>query len=286
MNSNDQIKAARSYSFPDPLGTKPPQDIKGEYIQDFVLSWQDLLDNLEITALQMESGKVEADTLAKVKRMLHTIKGDAAVIGFPAVSDVFHRAEDVLSEQIDKGECPTEYLLALKDWLQQVIPNLLAVITGPQTKPPAPKSADPAPQANQTGKQRLKVLIVEDDFTGRLVLQKMLAEYAESDLAVDGKEALITFSRALAQGKRYDLIFLDIMMPEMSGQDVLKEIRRMEAEAGILGLDGAKIVMTTALGDRVNVMQAFREQCDGYLVKPIEREKLFTLLGKELGFRV
>jgi two-component system, chemotaxis family, chemotaxis protein CheY len=68
----------------------------------------------------------------------------------------------------------------------------------------------------------------------------------------------------------------------MDGQEVLKEIRRLESEKGIMGLDGTKIIMTTALSDSQNIIPAFRSQCDAYLVKPFDRQKLVREL-KGLG---
>lgn len=127
----------------------------------------------------------------------------------------------------------------------------------------------------------MKTLIVEDDFTSRKLLQLMLLPLGECDVAVNGKEALDAFRLAASEGKRYDLICLDIMMPEMDGHEVLKEIRRMEEEEGIVGRQAVKVIMTTALDDSKNILKAFNEQCEGYLVKPIEKrqlvEKLYSL---------
>lgn len=120
----------------------------------------------------------------------------------------------------------------------------------------------------------MKTLIVEDDFTSRMDMQQLLAPYGETHVAVDGKEAITAFKMAWGENQPYDLICLDIMMPEMNGQDVLKEIRRLEAEKDIHGFDGAKIIMTTALNDRKNILEAFRSQCEAYLIKPIDKEKL------------
>jgi two-component system chemotaxis response regulator CheY len=72
------------------------------------------------------------------------------------------------------------------------------------------------------------------------------------------------------------------MMPEMDGQTVLREIRTIEDGAGIRQGRGVKILMTTALKDGKNVMQAFRDLCDGYVVKPIEKAKLLKCL-REFG---
>jgi two-component system chemotaxis response regulator CheY len=128
----------------------------------------------------------------------------------------------------------------------------------------------------------MKALIAEDDFTSRLLLQKFLSPFGEVHVAVNGAEALEAFREAKKGGEPYGLVCLDIMMPEMDGQEVLKEIRGLEEAAGINLGQGTKIIMTTALKDRVNVMTAFREQCDAYLSKPIDRQKLVGCL-KDFG---
>ncbi len=120
----------------------------------------------------------------------------------------------------------------------------------------------------------MRTLIVEDDLPSRKVLQVFLSPYSECERAQDGIEALEYFRRALDENKPYDLVCLDIMMPGMSGQEVLKEIRRMEAERNIHGLKGVKVIMTTALSDNTNILEAFRSQCEAYLIKPILRDKL------------
>ena len=126
----------------------------------------------------------------------------------------------------------------------------------------------------------MKILIVEDDFASRKMLQKYLSPYGECDVVVDGQEALDAFSLALTENNPYDLICLDIMLPKIDGQDVLKQIRSIEKEKGIEGLEGVKIIMTTALGDTKNIMDAFKNQCEGYLQKPIERVRLIQEIRK------
>lgn len=124
----------------------------------------------------------------------------------------------------------------------------------------------------------MKSLIVDDDFVSRRILQTILSGYGESHVAVDGKEALAAFEQSLAEKSPYDVICLDIMMPEMDGQEVLKRIRELEEENGIFGSDSSKIVMTTALDDSENIKKAFREQCESYLIKPINKAKLIKIL--------
>ncbi len=126
----------------------------------------------------------------------------------------------------------------------------------------------------------MKTLIVEDDFTSRLLLQELLKKYGQSHIAVNGVEAVKVCSESIQKGELYDLICLDIMMPEMDGQEALKRIRDIEDKAGIPYKKRAKIMMTTALGDVKTVMGAFYELCDGYLVKPIMYEQLDTELKR------
>jgi two-component system chemotaxis response regulator CheY len=128
----------------------------------------------------------------------------------------------------------------------------------------------------------MTTLIVEDDFVNRLVLQKRLEEYGDVHIAVNGNEAIEAVQRMLDEGSKYDLVCLDIMLPEMDGQQVLKKIRSAEVDAGYSVGQGSKIVMTTALKDADNVMNAFRHEADGYLVKPIETDALQKQL-RELG---
>jgi len=124
----------------------------------------------------------------------------------------------------------------------------------------------------------MKTLVVEDDFTCRLLLQELLRGYGPVDSATTGVEAVHLVAEALQVGAPYDLICLDILMPELDGQNALREIRAQEARNDIPSGHGAKVLMTSALRDNGNILRAFREQCDGYLVKPIDRKSLIQTL--------
>jgi two-component system chemotaxis response regulator CheY len=120
----------------------------------------------------------------------------------------------------------------------------------------------------------MKTLILEDDYVSRLVLQRFLQSYGETEVAVNGKEALQMFIAAHEQGAPYRLIFLDLMVPEMSGQTVLANIRAYEKQKNIAKDLAARIFITTALSDKDNVVQAIKSGCDAYLVKPLYGEQL------------
>jgi len=128
----------------------------------------------------------------------------------------------------------------------------------------------------------MRVLVVDDDFTSRRLMQHILLPYADCDSAVNGREAVDAFQHAWEQGRPYDLVCLDIMMPEMDGQQVLREIRSIEGSMNINALDGVKIIMTTALDNWGNVWGAFNGQCDGYLVKPYDKGRIIDEL-RSLG---
>ncbi len=125
----------------------------------------------------------------------------------------------------------------------------------------------------------MKALIVEDEFVSRALLQGFLKDYGAAHVAVNGREAVAAVIMALEAGEPYDLICLDIMMPEMNGHDALVEIRNREKEHG-LSLNGSKVIMTTALGDIKNITTAYNGLCDGYLTKPIHREAFIKELRK------
>lgn len=125
----------------------------------------------------------------------------------------------------------------------------------------------------------VRVLIVEDDFVSRRLMQRLLEPYGECDIAVNGIEAVKVFRLALDEGKAYDLLCLDIMMPGMDGQEVLREIRSIEQQRGIPPGREAKVIMTTALSDRANVLASKESKCVAYLVKPIDRKRLLRELA-------
>jgi two-component system chemotaxis response regulator CheY len=126
----------------------------------------------------------------------------------------------------------------------------------------------------------MRTLIVEDEFTGRVLMQEFLKNLGPVDLAADGQMGVNMVRLALENRQPYDLICLDIMMPDLDGQQTLRVIREMEQDWGIYTTQRAKVVMTTSLNDRENVVNAYTGQCDGYLTKPISRQPLLDELRR------
>lgn len=124
----------------------------------------------------------------------------------------------------------------------------------------------------------MKILIAEDDFASRKFLFKFLSQFGECDLTVDGLEALEAFMLAWNEGQPYDLICLDIMMPNLDGNKVLQLIRELEQQKGIAGDKRAKIIMTTALNETNDIFKAFDSGCEAYAAKPIDTEKFVQVM--------
>lgn len=124
----------------------------------------------------------------------------------------------------------------------------------------------------------MRALIVEDEFTSREILKRLLAPLFDVDLAVNGQEALEAFGLAHGRGDPYALVLMDIMMPVVDGLSALASIRTMESERGLAPVP---VLMTTALNDPKTVIRSFHDGvASGYLVKPIQRDKLYAELAK------
>lgn len=126
----------------------------------------------------------------------------------------------------------------------------------------------------------MRILIAEDDLGSRRFLFKFMEKYGECDLVVDGLEAIDAFIMSLKGNSPYDLICLDIMMPKVDGVKVLRTIRNLEAQKGILPEKRSKIIMTTALAEAQYVKEAFDIGCEAYAAKPIDTQKLVEVMEK------
>lgn len=124
----------------------------------------------------------------------------------------------------------------------------------------------------------VKILVVEDDGNIRSTLSEYLrlAGYEITECE-DGQEAVSLYDQTTP-----DLVVLDIMLPSLSGLEVLKELRKRDSTL--------PVIMLTALGDEETQMNAYEEKADDYVVKPFsipiflkKVESLLRCCGKLQG---
>jgi len=126
----------------------------------------------------------------------------------------------------------------------------------------------------------MKILIADDNYASRRLLKVFLKDFGESHFAVNGLEALDAFKLAHQNGDPFKLVCLDIMMPEMDGVEALRQMRAFENEHGVPEDRRCKVLMTTALDDRKDIIESFNEGCEGYLIKPVEETQITKVLAQ------
>lgn len=127
----------------------------------------------------------------------------------------------------------------------------------------------------------MHTLIVDDDSISGQLLMNALSTYGRCDLAGNGRQAIDAFQYSLDHAEPYDLICMDISMPELDGQDALCQIRDIEKQAGIDAAREVKVVMITASSETSQVNDAlFNGGASAYFVKPIQMEAFFKELKR------
>ena len=125
----------------------------------------------------------------------------------------------------------------------------------------------------------MRILIVDDSKYQRQLVANCLREVGTCDEAEDGRQAVLLFATALKTGKHYDLVVMDILMPEVDGHKALETIVAMQHEAGLAPEQRSKSIMLSSLDDPKNMMQAqFQSGADIYITKPFEADTLLEAL--------
>ena len=127
----------------------------------------------------------------------------------------------------------------------------------------------------------MRCLIVEDNATLREMTSAFLVDHAEVITASNGREGAGKFARAYEEKNPFDLVLLDIVMPEMDGRMALKLMRLVEKTLPAAQGQRGVIIMTTALDSAEDVQDSlWQGDCTDYLVKPVVREDLMAMLRR------
>lgn len=117
-----------------------------------------------------------------------------------------------------------------------------------------------------------RILIVDDSFYMRTMLKNMLTDagYEVVGEAPDGQTAL-----QMALDTKPDLVTLDVILPDNTGLDVLKGIKKDQPDM--------KVVIVSAVGQEVIVREAMNFGALAYIVKPFSEDKVLEVVGKALA---
>jgi len=129
-----------------------------------------------------------------------------------------------------------------------------------------------------TGIDGLRVLVVDDSSTNRRILEEMLASWAMKPTTVpDAKSAIDTLRKAVPDGKRYDAVISDCLMPDVDGFALARQIKRDRT------LRRTPVVMLTSAGRPSDVARCRRIGVEACLVKPVKHSDLLDTLATVFG---
>lgn len=126
-----------------------------------------------------------------------------------------------------------------------------------------------------------RFLIAEDDALSRKILEDFFSGFSDCDTAEDGLEAFTMFEKAILEGRPYDLVCTDLIMPKIDGHDLIRKIRAREQSLPIQNCIKTIIFVISVSDSTRDMANALLEcDCNDYIVKPFHREQLQTLLNK------
>jgi len=174
--------------------------------------------------------------------------------------------------------------LAISRQLVELMGGTLTVTSTPGTgstftaRLPFPRSNSEAQAPRAVDLSGLRVLVVDDNATNRLVLDRLLVSWGCLPDAVDGAEpALERLVSAACAGTPYDVVLLDLNMPDVDGYDLANRATQDPRLAGL------RLVMLTSSGQRGEAERAAEVGVVGYLTKPVRSAQLHGVLVTVLG---
>jgi PAS domain S-box-containing protein len=136
----------------------------------------------------------------------------------------------------------------------------------------------PVPRPKPKDLSGMPVLIVDDNYTNRIVLQEMVKSWGlVPTITANGKEAIDRFNNAVTSGAPYRLILLDMQMPELGGFDVAKIIKNAPSGKDV------RIILLSSIGERGDSDRCKEIGISGYLPKPIKQSELLDAIMMTIG---
>jgi CheY-like chemotaxis protein len=139
------------------------------------------------------------------------------------------------------------------------------------------EAIDPKETPSSSPSAGLSVLVAEDNEINALLMRSLLTRLGHyAVIATNGEAALESWQAAKSAGAPYDLVLMDIQMPQLDGIGATRQIRAREAGQPGLRTPVLALTANTLVEDRY---ACFEAGMDGFLIKPLDREKLAEALA-------
>ncbi|MEZ6038377.1 MAG: response regulator [Planctomycetota bacterium] len=124
----------------------------------------------------------------------------------------------------------------------------------------------------------MRMLVIDDQMTTRMLLRCMLETYGEVVEAKAGAEGVEMFGAALTAGAPFQMVCVDLGLPDIDGNQVLEQLRAAEVQHRASA--PATIVVVSGNDTDEARSDALERSADAYLTKPVSYESMFALLAR------
>jgi CheY-like chemotaxis protein/HPt (histidine-containing phosphotransfer) domain-containing protein len=225
-------------------------------------------EHFDLAILDMQMPGMDGVALAReIRRLPQTAKLPLVLLTSMGV-----RADHPDFASVGFASCLTKPIKPAQ--LQEVLVRVISGVTPAVRKSPITTKLDPT----MASRFPLRVLLCDDNTVNQKVASRLLQQMGyRPDLAANGIEALAAFDR-----QPYDLVFMDVMMPEMGGLEATRAIRERQAKRSQFPNYKSPIVIVAMTA---SAMQGDKEKCleagmDDYLSKPVRPEDVRTILER------
>ncbi len=232
------------------------------------LAWLRAGEKFDLVLLDQQMPEPDGLALAKAIRRL----SDGAKLPLVLLASMTERADDRDARAIGFAATVTKPLKP-----SQLIEVLVRVVSH---RAPAPKSTTAIRKLDPALAQRLplRILLCDDNLINQKVATRLLGQMGYTPkIAGNGRETL----RALEENP-YDLIFMDVMMPEMDGLEATRQIRARQQDRATYPHYKSPLII---IAMTASAMAGDRDKClaagmDDYLAKPVRPEEVRTLIER------
>lgn len=126
----------------------------------------------------------------------------------------------------------------------------------------------------------MNILIIDDEPAVLTKMEAMLTPYGKCSQAASALQTMKLCADAVNGNVYFDLITIDIQLPDSNGIELLMSINQLEVKSNVAP---AKKIMITSSSTKENLQKAFLNGCDGFMVKPVKRDTLDQKM-QSLGF--